>query len=281
MKKFVYILFLFAIILSSFAEVSFCKAENENVFEKNAIRIVKKIDENGQITLSYIFPVNSEVFNNNFSENEISVFKFYLANYVLALSKTFKKKDCDDVWFSNCEYYVDIDGFGFSIIFKNQKAQNEYFGTTQESQNLSQNSKNLISEGVFLKKTYIKTTFPVSDLKAAGDLKMVCVLSVSSWAKDCEIAQEKKQLVLDCLSKTKFVYDFAATQNLLKSECMYQEGKFFHNVFIKSQSDIEKDNTICFWVSYVDKGLCCLTVVILVLVGVGVSLLILKIRKKL
>lgn len=281
MKKFVYILFLFAIILSSFAENIFCAAENENVFEKNAIRIVKKIDENGQIMLSYIFPVNSEVLNNNFSENEISVFKFYLANYVLALSKTFKKKDGEDVYFSNCEYYVDIDGFGFSIIFKNQKTQNDYFGTSQEGENVSQNSKNLISEGVFLKKTYIKTTFPVSDLKAAGDLKMVCILSVSSWAKDCEISQEKKQLVLDCLSKTKFVYDFAATQNLLKSECMYQEGKFFHNVFIKSQNDIEKDNTIYFWVSYVDKGLCCLVVVILVLVGVGVSLLILKIRKKL
>ncbi len=281
MKKFVYILFLFVAIFSMFLNTQNCLAENTDIFEKNAIRIVKKVDENGEIALSYIFPVNSDFLNENYSESDVSVYKFYLANYVLALSKTFKKKQNDDVFISNCEYYTDIDGFGFSIIFKNQTAQNQFFEKNQIDANKSQNSKNLTTEGVFLKKTYIKTTFPVSDLKSAGDLKMVCVLAISSWAKECEISQEKKQQILEYLSKTKFIYDFASTQKILNSEVMYEDEKYCHNVFSKTQDDIEKDNSICFWLSYVDKGLCCLCVVIFVVFGVVASLLILKFRKKL
>ena len=281
MKKFVYILFLFAICFSSFSSPFSCLAETNDAFEKNAIRIVKKVDESGVISLSYIFPVNTQIFKENFTDDEISVYKFYLANYVLALSKTFKKKENKDIFISNCEYYVDVDGFGFSIILKNVEEQNEFFGVKQNEKNTSKNSKNLITEGVFLKKTYIKTTFPVSDLKSAGNLKMVCILAISSWAKECEISQEKKQIILDYFSHVKFIYDFATTQKVLNSDCMYDDGKYFHNIFIKTQNDIENDNTICFWVSYIDKGFCCLFVMILVVVGVGVSLLILKFRKKL
>ena len=281
MKKFVYILFLFAIMLGQFSFYENCQADTGNAFEKNAIRIVKKIDEKGKVKISYIFPVNSEFFENNFSGNEISVYKFYLANYVLALAKTYKKKEIENVFVSNCEYYVDIDGFGFSIFFENQSAQNKYFGQNGNDKNDDEKGKNLITEGVFVKKSYIKTTFPVVDSKSAGDLKMVCVLCVSSWAKECEISEQKKELVLGCLSKTKFIYDFSAVGNYLKSDCMYTDGVYTHNVFIKSQNEIEEDNEICFWVSYVDKGFCYLFVTILVVLGVIMAIVVLKIRKKL
>lgn len=280
MKKFVYALFfaMLIFVFVPFQNTTF--AQCEDVFQKNAFRIVKSDDENGRQFLSYIFPVNSQFFSDNFSAEEVAVYKFYLANYVGALAKTYSNKKLEKMTVSSCQYYSDIDGLGFSIMFENLQTQQQFFGN-ENNENEDKNTKNLITEGIFVKKTRFDTVFPIQTQKSAGDLKMICLLAISSWQKDCQIDENKKQMTVSEIDKANFIYDFSSSQNLLSSQNMYKTNNTIHNVFVKSFDEIESDNKIQFWICYVDKGMCYISAIIFVLFAMAISFVYLKIRKKL
>lgn len=276
MKKVIYILFLLLITLQN--PVEFAHAESsDNIFEKNAYRIVRKIDTEGKICLSYIFPLNSEIVRENCTEKEYENYKLYLALYVNSLAKNNKQKAFDGVTVSGCNYYEDIDGIGFSVLFDSTDVQQRFFRAGNGEEKQSGQKK---TSGFFVKKTSIKTEFPISSTKVAGDLKMVSLLAISSWSRENGIDEEKKNLLIDTLSKAIYIYDFATTQNSLKSEKMYSENGFFHNVFTKSAQEIEGDNTIVFYVETVDRGLIYICLVFVVALGVVTAYFITKRKKK-
>jgi len=136
MKKAVYILFLLLLILQKPTEIAYAES-TDNIFQQNAYRIVRKIDLEGKICLSYIFPLNSEIVKSNFTEKEYENYKLYLALYVNSLAKNNKQKAFDGVTVSGCAYYDDIDGIGFSVLFNSIDIQQKFFGVKpEEKQNI-------------------------------------------------------------------------------------------------------------------------------------------------
>ena len=280
MKKSVFTLFLLTIFLFFSGCGKNVEAKSKDyVFETNSYRIVRKIDSENKILLSYIFPLNTDFMEKHFSKNQVDTYKFYMAVYVNALINLNKQKAKQGVKIGECLYFMDVDGIGFSILFDNVSAQNNFFVSEEKEEERKTETKRKTS-GFLFQKTYLETSFPVSSKEDADNLKTVCVLAISSWSKECNISESDKQKVLDNLSEARFVYDFAVQTNQLQSEVMYDENGFHHNVFSKSINEIENDSKITFYVRQVNKGAVCLLTLIVVLVGVGVALFVVKIGEK-
>lgn len=268
MKK-LYTLFLLILSLICFDGCAKTTSVNEFIFEPNAFRIVRQALSSGQITLAYIFPVNStKLVEMGYNEDEIRAYKFYLASYVNTLAQNIMQKEIDGVEVQNCAYYSDVDGIGFSIIFENLDAQKKFFNVTEESNSSGKNQK---KSGFFIKKTQIETTFPISTTKIAGDLKLVCTMAISSWCKNNNISTEKEKDILRIFDESVFIYDFACQDQTLKSSVMYQDQNFYHNIFVKTLDEIEKNNRIIFWVTYINRPVWYLSALIIVVIGMGVS----------
>ncbi len=276
MKKTFYTLFL---LLMCFLCLPFgsAYAKTENVFEENAFRIVRKSYDDGHISLTYVFPLNSKLLKQQgFSDGQTEIFRFYLTSYVNALAKSNSDKKCDDVSVENAKYFTDVDGVGFSIVFENLDAQQRFFGVDSDKSDSKNKQK---KSGFFIRKTQIFTTFPVSSKKSAGDLKMVCLLAVSSWANNSEMSDDKKQLVVSNYADSVFVYDFATQTRGLKSEVMYQDENFYHNVFIKTLDELEQEQKISFWVTSVNTPVWYIGAIVVVSGGMFLVWFFAKVRK--
>lgn len=270
MKKTVYALFLLMICFFSFCMPAFgVSAEVVDHMQENAFRIARKGYLDGKISLTYIFPLNSKLLKNEgFSQEEIDVYKFYLTTYVNALAKSNAENLCEGVTIENSKYFTDVDGIGFSILFENLDVQKRFFGTSSsESDSKSEQRKS----GFFISKTELTTTFPVSSSKSAGDLKMICLMAVSSWANNNSLSKERSELASSNYQSSNFIYDFALQERGLKSKVMYQDENFYHNVFVKSLSDIESDNHITFWVTSINTPVWYIGAVIVVVLGMSAS----------
>ena len=271
MKKTICALFfVFICLFSTFGSFNIASAENDyqtNIFEKNAFRIVRRSDENDKILLSYIFPVNTKLLEEQkFTDNEIKTYKFYLTTYVNALAKSNKEKETEGASVGSCVYFTDVDGLGFTITFDDLEAQKRYFGVEDKEENDKSKNK---TTGFFMKKMEIKTTFPISSTKSAGDLKLICVMAITSWCDDNNISSDRKSVALQNLNDSLFIYDFSTNENSLKSEVMYQSGEIMHNVFVKTLSDIESDNQIKFWIVVPNRPVWYLSALFCVLVGMA------------
>ena len=267
MKKTVYTLFLLMVVLFGFFGCSnTAEIENSQIYEKNAFRIVRQASNDGQIALTYIFPLNSDyLLSLGYDENDVKTCKFYLTTYVNALAQSNKEKETDGTTVGDCVYFSDVDGIGFSIKFENLQAQKEFFNIEDNEENET-SSDNKVS-GFFIKKIELKTKFPVSSSKSAGDLKMICNMAISSWCNNNDIADDQKLKILDYLENSIFIYDFATQQKNLKSDVMYSDEYFYHNVFIKTMDDIEENNEIVFWVTYANRPVWYAFAVVVVVVG--------------
>lgn len=126
----------------------------------------------------------------------------------------------------------------------------------------------------------MQSTFPVSSTKAAEDLKLISSMAISSWTADSNISAEKKSAVLADLEKSIFIYDFATTQTSLKSELMYDDENFHHNVFIKTLADLEENNQITFFTTYPNTPVWYATALVIVIAGMCVAYVILSKKKK-
>lgn len=248
----------------------------ENLYEENAFRILRQANSSGQIGLSYIFPVNSTLLaEQGFSEEEIKTFRFYLSVYVNALAQQNRQNATKGVTVGNCAYYTDVDGIGFSIVFESLDAQRKFFGVEDDGSSGGTENK---TSGFFIKTVCLETTFPVSSVQSAENLKQVCKMALSSWANDKNLENvEQLSAVYD---NSLFIYDFATTSDDLRSEFMYDDDNFHHNVFFKTLSDIENDNTISFYVSYANTPVWYLSAILLVIVGMGLAYVVLKRKKR-
>lgn len=275
MKKTVYALFLLVICLFCFP-VESVYAQNSDPLQKNAFRIVRKGYADGQISLSYIFPINSDgLEKKGFSKEEINVYKFYLTTYVNALAKTNAEKAGEGVTVENSSFYTDVDGIGFSILFKDLDAQKKFFGVTESSGSGGQEKS-----GLFVTKTKINTTFPVSSSKSAGDLKMICLMAVSAWSTNNSLSKEKRELAAANYQDSVFIYDFALQEKGLKSQVMYEDENFYHNVFIKTAQELDTDNKITFWVTNINAPVWYISAIVVVVLGMGMAWLIVCVRRK-
>lgn len=281
MKKTIYTLFLLMLFLSfgfaSQTSYSYASANND-VFEINAFRLVRQVSSDGRIGMAYIFPVNSAVLSEQgYNVSQIATFKFYLTSYVNTLAKNNKEKAVDGMQVSSAQYYSDVDGIGFSLVFDSLEVQSAFFGTSDSQEDSSSSNQN--SYGFFIKTTELKTVFPFSQ-NSAGDLKMVVLMAMSSWANDQNLTDQEKQNVQQILSDSVFIYDFGSTQTSLKSEIMYEDENFHHNVFIKTFDQLESSPEITFYTQQINYPVWYIFALSFVVVAMAVAYFVLKRRKK-
>ncbi|MBP3619269.1 MAG: hypothetical protein J6J24_01265 [Clostridia bacterium] len=249
-----------------------------DILQPNAFRILRRISPDGSISLSYVFPLNGNLLvNNGFSKNEVDVLRFYLTTYVNALAKNNEDKKVEGVDINSGLYFEDVDGVGFSINFKNLEAQQKFFGSSSNKEEGGEST--LKTTGFFIRKQTLKTVFPISSTKIAGDLKLVCVMAISSWCNDCQISEERKNVALSFLQEAKFIYDFSNWQRGLKSELMYQDTNGYHNVFVKSYQDLSENVGIVFWQIQPNRPIWYLSALAVVLIGIALAFLFLKKKK--
>lgn len=279
MKKSIFALFL--LILSAFCFVGCGQSKglaDFNITEKNAFRIIRQADDSGKVALSYIFPVNCELLQQqNFSESEIKTYRFYLSTFVNALAKQNRDKNVVGVSVSNCTYFTDVDGLGFSIVFENLDAQKRFFGEDEKDPDKPSSSNTKIS-GFFVRKVEFQTSFPISE-NSAKDLRQICEMAISSCCKDNNISSEKQAFAIKQLESAKYIYDFATTQKQLKSETMYDDQNFHHNLFVKTSEQL-KDNKITFYTTYANTPVWYATALCAVILGMTISYFVLKDKKK-
>ncbi len=280
MKKLIYTLFLSCIFLFPIAITGCGQNTSElqkQIQQENAFRIIRTLNSQGQISLSYIFPVNTKkLAENGFSDEEIKAYKFYLVSYVNALAKSNEQKEVEGVEVSNCAYYTDVDGIGFTINFGNLQAQKKFFNVQDDGNN--NDSMNKKYSGLFIRRMEIETTFPVSTKDTAEDLIKICTMSMSTWCQNSSIKEAVQTELLKIFDDSVFIYDYATQEKGLKSKTMYEDENFYHNVFIKSVNEIENDNKIVFYIEYINKSLWYLSALIIVVIGMGFALLIIKKR---
>lgn len=279
MKKTFYTLFLLIIFAASFCLVGCANSASlADVCQPNAFRILRRAGVDEKIELSYVFPLNSTILKNAGAKaDEIEAYKFYLTTYVNALAQNNQKKATAGSVVSNAQHFADVDGIGFTISFENLSAQKKFFGVQEDNQNSSSNIK---TSGFFMLKQTLKSTFPISSARAAGDLKLVNIMAISSWSGDCGVQNDIKKAALDALQDAVFIYDFASAQSELKSEKNYQDAHGNHNFFVKTLQEIETDNSIEFYVLQPNRPIWYLAALFVVLVGVAMAFLILRAKKK-
>lgn len=304
MKKHVYTLFLLVTMISAAFFAMFCANENNcsNIYAqsafasaqaeqpektKNAFNILRQSNENGEILLAYVFPVNSkELLEKGFSAAQIATYKFYLSSYVAALANQQKNKQVQGVQVSAVAYFSDLDGLGFSMLFENADAQNRFFDSSNSSQNnngqgngtdkengADKNSVQVRTSGFFVKKVEYQTNFPVASKQAAENFMSVCTLATSAW---CSAANLNKTLALSVFDNSVFVYDTASASDGLKSATFHKVGGLYHNVFTKSLAQIEADPTITFYATYPNTAIWYLSALLLTLTAMTIGYFVMK-----
>ena len=213
----------------------------------------------------------------NFSNDEVMKYKFFLVTYIGALARKYKEKETDGVRVSEVTYIEDVDALGFSILFENNKKQKIFF---ENSENTINTDEKIIKKGIFLQKIIFEIDFPIKDKESAEDLQSICLLSIDAWAKECKISAEKKDKIVQKILKSVFVYDFSMENGVFKSKNMYKENGFTHNVFEKNLDDIERDEKITFYVQLINKANIYIAVTILTCLGVAAAIVIIKIKEK-
>ena len=72
-------------------------------------------------------------------------------------------------------------------------------------------------------------------------------MAMSSWASDQNLDEQQLAKVKQILEKSVFIYDFSIQQRGLFSQVFYEDENFCHNIFIKTQKDLDENNQIVFW----------------------------------
>lgn len=239
MKKTIFTLFLLIVVVFSCCGCSKNEVDNR-INETNSFRLIRKVDESGKIVVLYSFPVNTKLLEEKgFNELQIKNYRFYLATLVNELIKQNKSKNVEGVEVSVCTYFKDIDGLGFSILFDDIDCQKQFYSSGEEDSGSS-----VKTSGLFMKKVKLKTLFPFSKT-SASQIKQICQIALSSWIRDNSL--ENSEEILKTLDDSVYIYDYITCENKLKSQNFYSDGDYFHNVFIKSESEINENENISFY----------------------------------
>lgn len=278
MKKAIYTLFLLLISVFCLTSCGQASVVSAQIFETNAFRLVRQVSNDGKIGMEYVFPVNSSRLSElGYTATQIATYKFYLTTYVNALAQNNRAKATAGTKVESSQYFSDVDGIGFSIIFDDTEAQNLFFGVQDDGESSKENNYN--SSGFFIKKTEVKTTFPFSQ-NSAGDLKMLVLMAMSSWANDQSLSDSQKKEVQQILNDSVFIYDFGSTQTSLKSQLMYDDENFHHNVFIKSFDQLEGTPEIVFYTESPNYPVWYLSALVIVIADMTIAFFVVKNKKR-
>ena len=275
MKKSIYTLFFVLILV--FVCLTFQSEKSFAQNSKAAFYIMKQTNARGRTNLSYAFPVHSRFMEQNFSNDEVLKYKFYLIAYVGALRQKYKEKEIDGTSVSEVVYFEDVDCLGFSILFENNKKQKLFFEIPENTINTDEK---IIKKGIFLQKIIFEINFPLKDEESAKDFQSICLIAIDAWAKECNISTESKEKVVQNLQKTDFVYDFSIENGIYFSKNMYKTNGLTHNVFVKSLEEIKNDNKIEIYLQTINKANVYLFVTIVTCLGMAVAIIVIKTKEK-
>lgn len=266
---------IFALFLCLFCGIFLCGAgfDTTSYLNKNAFRLSRQTNADGSLSISYVFPVNSDVVLKNGNERDLQTYKFYLYSYVLALAGQNKAKEVDGVQVGDVVYFKDVDGVGFSISFDDVDAQKKFFGSSESTENQNTQTK---TSGFFMTKTELSIPFPFSK-ESAESYKQICAMAINSW---CQAEEKSAARYIAALEDSVFIYDYASLTKSLKSEQMYKGENFYHNVFIKTQSEIANSPSITFYTSVPNVAAWYSLAVVIVVCGSFVAYKLLKNKQK-
>lgn len=250
-----------------------CSQKNilpQKLYEKNAVRLIREIDKEGQIKMTYAFGTNSDNFKSlGLSENDIKIYKFYFASYINSLSKQYKDKAKENAEVSACIYFSDIDALGFYITFKNSNAQSKFY------ENASQKESGFkLQKRFFINRYFLKTDFPIHTKESADSFLLPAKLALQQTAQESGALEDVIEDCLSLLKDTIFIYDFSSAELSLKSQTTYFDGEKTHNFFAKNIDEIE--SPIEFYYTSPNRATWYFCALLVVLIGMSIAFLIQK-----
>lgn len=221
-------LFLCSIMLLFSFQPQATSAEIDN----NSIRLLR-VTNGESISLSYLFPVNSQCFE-NVDAISFEGFKYYLKSTVSLLSDGYRERAVDGVTVTEPVYYADYDAVGFVLKFDSVQAYQTYFEIDADD------SAEPKTSGVFIKKTTYTLPFPFSTTSADSLINLL-KNTVIMWS---ETFNKDISTIVSIYDHTTFVYQMISPYKTIRSENLTNSGGVYYNTFTRNYDELEQPITI-------------------------------------
>ncbi len=237
-------------------------------------------DKSGQISQSLYFTLGSEKLKKNgFGNLEVENVKkelvknitrfrdeFYLSFIITYNSKPDPNyKIGEKLLISSPSYNKESDTIGFSMIFKDMNTWNYYHPSSG-----GENDNTHIG---FMIKTSSEGVFPFAAKFGEGT---VGERYMEAYTSALQTATNKS---IDY--SPDFVYDYASPLNAIKSDSEYKlESELKHHIWLRKLSEYKENSKINIYTLQANRGLWYLTLLGVVILGLGVTLIIFKLQSK-
>lgn len=205
-----------------------CSASAIN--SQNSIKLLR-ITNGEVITLSYLFPVNSQCFE-NVDSISFEGYKYYLKSTISILSDRYREngEGVEGVTVTEPKYYTDYDAVGFIIKFDDISAYHDYFNIEDDDSSVEPKTT-----GLFIKKTSYDIAFPFS-VTTADSLITLLKNTVIMWG---ETFNKDISTIVSIYDHTTFVYQIVSSSKSLRSENLTESGGVYYNTFERTYTELE------------------------------------------
>lgn len=197
----------------------------------------------------------------------------FLLNFAIIYSSNPnpKFKIGSGVLLSSTTYNEQSDSIGFNIVFPTNETWNYYHPSTGEGNNSQ-------IEGTFVLKNVNSGTFPFASQVslASGEKTTVGERYTKAYTEALSEANINIEYSPD------FVYNYATTSPYLKSDSEYQysDGELKHHVWLRNAREYKEEQNISLYVMDLNMGYFYLLILIVPLIGLGVSVILIKVIEK-
>ncbi len=291
MKKFIkpFSIFAFA-IMAALSCLTFSGCLSNAEISDDYIMISQGVYGDGKVVQEFHFSLNTQNLKKLGLQTDeiengkkqllsnIEIFREeFVMNFALLYQQAEEKKPQfalgNDLQISKTEYNSDLDNIGFSIVYENQEVwkfynqkQNEETDETQDEQGIK-----------FIIKETFSSTFPFAQEVQTSQGKLT-------------VAQRYKEAYLKAFENAKvkvnyqpeYVYNYATSYNKIKSNSdmkFVDSQGLYHHVWTRSEGDLAKAE-IQLSISTPQREWWYLTVLAVVVLGTGVSILVAFLIKK-
>lgn len=241
-------LFLCALLVSF---VTFCSScgwvcSASTFSSQNSIKLLR-ITNDESIALSYLFPVNSQCFE-NVDAISFEGYKYYLKSTVSILSDRYREngEGVEGVTVTEPKYYTDYDAVGFIIKFDNAEAYQNYFNIEDDDSSVEPKTS-----GLFIKKTSYDIAFPFS-VTTADSLITLLKNTVIMWG---ETFNKDISTIVSIYDHTTFVYQIVSPSKSLRSENLTESGGVYYNTFERTYAELEESTPITLYSLQINRAM--------------------------
>ena len=230
MKKIFLFLCAFMVAFVTFFSSGGAICSASAINSQNSIKLLR-ITNGESITLSYLFPVNSQCFE-KVDAISFEGFKYYLKSTISILSDRYREngEGVEGVTVTEPKYYTDYDAVGFIIKFDDISAYHDYFNIEDDDSSVEPKTT-----GLFIKKTSYDIAFPFS-VTTADSLITLLKNTVIMWG---ETFNKDISTIVSIYDHTTFVYQIVSSSKSLRSENLTESGGVYYNTFERTYTELE------------------------------------------